>query len=120
MSIKLALTSKQILEKEFPGATPGYNSLLVDQFLDKILKDYRLMEENQLVETKEYDSMIQKINSLEEENQRLRLENERMNLRVKNIKNADNVTSENVNLLKRIDALERFIFDKGFDPNKIV
>ena len=44
MPLKLKLTSDVILNKEFQGSTPGYNPLQVDEYLDRIIKDYRVVE----------------------------------------------------------------------------
>ena len=57
MAIKLSLSSKQILNKEFRGQTPGYNPLEVDEFLDLILRDYKTIEENCLVGKKELSDL---------------------------------------------------------------
>ena len=119
MPVKLTLTSKQILDKEFQGATPGYNPLQVDQYLDKIIRDYMMIEGNYLMDKNEVDQMKNKMALPEQENQRLLIENERMKSKVSNIKSSDNVTKDNVDLLRRINALETFLFNEGYDINKI-
>ena len=65
MSIKLLLTSKEILEKQFRGAPRGYDPLEVDEFLDKVLADYHKVEENDLVGKKEIESLNTKDNSID-------------------------------------------------------
>ena len=42
--LKLKLTSKEILNKIFPPSDRGYNAFSVDEFLDKVLEDYRTVE----------------------------------------------------------------------------
>ena len=119
MPLKLKLTSEMILDKEFQGSTPGYNPLQVDEYIDRIIKDYKLVESNCLMLKKDVDDLYLQINQLTEENKNLRVQNLKYETRLSNIKEGDNVTSENVDLLKRINALEKFLYDKGYDPTKI-
>ena len=119
MTLKLKLTSQTLLDKVFQGSTPGYNPLQVDEFIDRIIKDYKTVESNCLMLQKDVDDLNAQINDLTEENKKLKVENLRYQSRLSNIKEGDMVTSENVELLKRINALEKFLFDKGFDPTKI-
>lgn len=119
MPVKLTLSSKQILDKQFQGATPGYNPLQVDQYLDKIIRDYMTIEGNYLLDASEVNTMKTKMAELEKENQRLIIENEKMKSKVMNIKSSDNVTKDNVDLLRRINLLETFLYNEGYDINKI-
>ena len=119
MTLKLKLTSQSIMDKAFQGSTPGYNPLQVDEYLDRIIKDYRIVETNCLMLQKDVDDLYLQINQLTEENKTLKVQNLKYETRLKNIKEGDNVTSENVELLKRINALEKFLYDKGYDPTKI-
>ena len=119
MSLKLKLTSDAILNKVFQGSTPGYNPLQVDEYLDRVIKDYKLVEANTLMLTKDVEDLKTQIDELTEENKTLKVQNLKYESRLSNIKEGDNVTSENVDLLKRINALEKFLYDKGFDPTKI-
>ena len=119
MGTKITLTSQAILQKRFQGATPGYNALEVDTFLDKIIKDYKIVEGNILISEDELTDLKNKNQELEDENQRLNLELIKSQSRLTNIKEGDVVNSDNVNLIKRINALEKFIYEKGFDPTKI-
>ena len=119
MPLKLKLTSQALLEKQFQGSTPGYNPLQVDEFIDRIIKDYRLVEANVLMLKKDVNDLNKQISDLSEANRKLEMDNIKYKSRLSNIKEGDNVTSENVELLKRINALEKFIYEKGFDPTKI-
>ena len=119
MALKLKLTSQTILDKEFQGSTPGYNPLQVDEFLDRIIKDYKVVESNCLMLSKDVDDLNNQIAELSEENKKLKVQNLKYESRLSNIKEGDSVTSENVELIKRINALEKFLYDKGFDPTKI-
>jgi len=119
MAIKLAMNSKVILDKVFPGAPRGYDPFLVDEFLDNILKDYRLIEDNVLMNKEEIDNLNLTIETLKKEKQELEIELGKYKERFKDIKTTDNVTVENMDLLKRINRLERFLFSKGYNPDNI-
>ena len=41
MAIKLKLNSKEILEMKFPNVPRGYDPLYVDEYLDKVIRDYK-------------------------------------------------------------------------------
>ena len=45
VSDKIQLTAKDILEKEFKTAMRGYKPEDVDKFLDLIIKDYEVMQQ---------------------------------------------------------------------------
>lgn len=119
MANKLFLSSEQILEKIFPGAPRGYNALAVDQYLDTIIKDYKVVEANVLISQKEIDTLNKKVKDLEKTNEELVIENAKLKQRFSNIKSDDVVTSDNMHLIKRINALETFLYKKGFDPKDI-
>lgn len=118
--IKLKLTSSQILDQVFPGKPRGYDPLVVDQYLDKIIQDYVTVESNVLMMKKEVDDLIAKIKDLEKEKLSLEIELGKYKSRFANIKETDNVTSDNIDLLKKINAYERFLYQHGFNPNDII
>ena len=97
---KQSLTAREILEKEFKIDARGYRPQEVDQFLDLIIKDYV-----------EFDALkkrlISEINSLENENSRLKAE-------VRNLKASLDIAGSkgvtNVDLLKRISDLEKVVY----------
>ena len=119
MPIKLNLTSEKILNKVFPSATRGYDSLVVDQFLDEILTDYQRVEKNVLITQEENHNLTETINELKQNNQALEIENARLKKRLEGIKDNDHVTRENIDILKRVYALEKFIYNSGTDPKTI-
>ncbi len=116
MPIKLVLSSKEILDHVFDPATPGYNALQVDEFLDRVIKDYITIESNMLIMSREYNDLKQRIEELEKQNRKLSVENEKYKGRLKNIKESDVVTSDNMDIIKRNRQLEEFIYKNGLVP----
>lgn len=119
MAIKLALSSKEILEKVFPGSPRGYDPFLVDEFLDKVLKDYLEVENNFLMKKEEIDALNQKVELLNKEKQKLEIELGKYKERFSNIKASDNVTTDNMDLIKKINKYETFIYKMGYNPHTI-
>lgn len=118
--IKLKLTSTQILDQVFPGKPRGYDPLVVDQYLDKIIQDYVTVENNVLMMKKEVDDYILKIKDLEKEKKNLEIELSKYKSRFAYIKESNNVTSDNLDLLKKIHAYEVFLYQHGFSPEDIL
>lgn len=117
--IKLKLSSNAILDKKFESTSKGYNPLEVDTFLDTIISDYMVVESNVLALKRDVDNLISKINDLEKQKRVLEVENGRYRTRFANIKESDNVTSDNIEYIKRINALEKFLWEKGYNPKDI-
>ena len=119
MAVKLTLSSKEILEKVFPGAPRGYDPLKVDEYLDAIIKDYIEIESNYLVTKEEYDALNAKVEALNKEKQKLEIELGKYKERFSNIKASDTVTSDNMDLIKKINKYETFIYKLGYNPHTI-
>lgn len=119
MAIKLNLSAQDILDMKFSVAPRGYDSLQVDEYLDKVLRDYRLIESNCLVEKKEIDKLTAQLKQVEEEKKALEIENAKYKKRFEDIKDNKNVTVENIDLIKRIGVLEKYIFKTGVNPKTI-
>ena len=119
MAIKLNLNSKEILEMKFPNVPRGYDPLYVDEYLDKVIRDYKLVEANCLVEASEVDSLKARIATLEKELNDLRIEYEKYASRLKDINENDNVTTSNIDYIKRINVLEKFLYQHGYIPSQI-
>lgn len=100
-SDKIALTMKDILEKEFKIDARGYRMQEVDQFLDIIIRDYN-----------EYNNMV---TALCEENEQLEQENFALKQEVRSLKSSIDTAKggekevTNVDLLRRISQLEKII-----------
>lgn len=100
----LNLTQDDILEKEFKIDARGYRLQEVDKYLDQIIKDY--------VE------FINIIKELKEENKELARENMDIKHQLRNLKaNIDIVKKSekeitNVDILRRLSQLEKYVYDK--------
>ena len=119
MAIKLTLNSKEILEKQFSNVPRGYDPLEVDEYLDKVLRDYKTVEANFLVERRDIENLRDKINRLEKENGDLKILVKSYEGRLKDIKDTDVVTIDNIDLVKKINRYEKFLYQHGYMPDDI-
>ena len=119
MAIKLILNSEKVLEKIFPSARNGYDPFEVDSFLDNVLSDYKTIEKNVLMEQSKVDSLNSKIQDLEAKIKSLEIENQKYKARFANIKESDNVTLDNIDLVKKINKYESFLYKLGYNPHTI-
>lgn len=120
MAIKLNLNSQEITNYKFRNVPRGYDALEVDRYLDQIIQDYLKVEKNNLVSGEELQKANDKIGELEQKIKNLELENQRLKTKVTAMTSKNpNVNSDNVKILKRIDALERYLYKKGINPNDI-
>lgn len=115
--MKLLLTSRDILNKEFTKNVKGYDPLEVDTFLDNVLKDYKVID-NVIV------NLNDKVNELKKQNQELT--NELELLKSQNVRKSkqtfvvnDYSRLDNLELLKKISAYENKLYELGVDPSKI-
>ena len=100
---RIILTPQDILEKEFKVDARGYRAQEVDKFLDMIIKDYT--EYNKMIK-----SLNREINTLTEENNRLRSELRKLK-ELESVAESDSRRSvNNVDLLKRISQLEKIVY----------
>ncbi len=119
MASKFRFTYDDVLNKQFKGVTNGYDPLEVDTFLDEVLKDYALIETSVVLSVKDYQNLNNQIKELNSKNENLEIELSKAKTRLHGIKETDVVSKDNIDILKRINALEKFLFEHGFDPNKI-
>ena len=119
MAIKLVLTAEQIGNKIFKGVPRGYDPYEVDKFLDQIILDYERVEGNYLATTTEIEGLKKRITQLEKEKADMEIELGKFKAKYSKIKPTDNVTDDNINLIKRINTLETFLWQNGFNPNSI-
>jgi len=105
--IKIGLSPKDILNKEFKYDTKGYRPQEVDQFLDFIISDY--------------NEFIRFIKRLEKENQALINENNQLKNEIRKLQrdfedsfeDTGKFSSNNVDLLKRLSNLEKIVYGKN-------
>lgn len=90
----IQLTSKEILEKDFRTSMRGYNQAEVDEFLDKIIKDY--------------NNFNQYIQRLEEEVQQLKKTKNHIQSR----QSVQPNHQANYDILKRLSNLEKEVFGR--------
>jgi DivIVA domain-containing protein len=117
--ISLHLDSKQILEKHFLAASPGYNALHVDEFLDVIIRDYQAVESNCLYQKKYVDELQNEIMTLKKTVEQLEIENKSLKTKISGIGDISKANSTNIEMLKRINALEKTLWKLGVNPTNI-
>lgn len=106
MNDKIVLSPEEIYEKEFKIDARGYRPQEVDNFLDIIIKDYA-----------EFKRIVR---GYEKEYQRLSSENANLKAQLRQLQNEletkesdeDNGAVSNVDLLRRISQLEKFVYGK--------
>ena len=101
---RIALSSSEILEKEFKIDARGYRLQEVDKFLDIVIHDYN-----------EYNSIIKELaiqnNELAEENEKLKTEIRNLKSNLDALKYAEKEVT-NVDLIRRVSQLEKIILGK--------
>ena len=103
---RVALTSQDILEKDFKIDTRGYRPQEVDRFLDMIIKDY--------------DEMTSIIRELESDKKELLDENMHLKKEIRNLRTKLDVIEEsdsgvsgtNADILRRLSNLEKIVHGK--------
>lgn len=115
----LNFTAKTLLEKTFTKNVKGYDPLEVDGTLDKVIEDYRHYEKFS-AEARPYIIRLESdVTKLKNAVQERDVEIARLKNRLSGIKDDPQVSRGNINLLKRIDALEKALYRKGVNPNSI-
>lgn len=106
MNDKIVLSPEEIYEKEFKIDARGYRPQEVDNFLDIIIKDYA--EFKRIV--RGYEKEYQRLSS-ENANLKVQLRQLQTELETKE-SDEDNGAVSNVDLLRRISQLEKFVYGK--------
>ena len=120
MAIKLNLTSSDILNKQFKFVASGYDPLKVDEFLDRIILDYEKIEKNVLLSQQEIDRLIKQNEQLKKENETLAIDNARYEKLKNSIGDNKNLLNkDNIDLIARINALEKYLYNHGVNPMNI-
>ena len=101
---RIALSSREILEKEFKIDARGYRLQEVDKFLDVVIHDYN-----------EFNNIIKELaihnNKLLEENEFLKNEIRDLKSSVEVLKYKDKEVT-NMDLIRRVSQLEKIILGK--------
>lgn len=119
MELKLNLDRDKIVDKEFKGKKAGYDALEVDKFLDLIVQDY-LQFENYIKELNEKISYTESLLSvLKKKNNKLEMDNEILQAKMESIKDNDQVSLGNLDLLKKISKLEQKCYEAGISIEDI-
>ena len=119
MAIKLVLSSEQISDKVFKGVPRGYDPYDVDKFLDQVMADYERVESNYLMSKSEIDQLNKQIETLKKEKEEVEIAFNKFKLKYDKVKPTDNVTEENIDLIKKINKLETLLWQNGINPNSI-
>lgn len=119
MNKNITFNSNNLLELKFTKNVKGYDAYQVDTTLDKVINDYRYYE-NFYIKAKEYIAQLESdIKKMRDELRKKDVEIAKYEKRFEGIKSQTNVTSENIDLLKRINQLEKALYARGLDPSKI-
>ena len=101
---RISLTPQDIYDKDFKVDTRGYRLQEVDKYLDQIIKDYI-----------EFINIIRELKSENKEllNENLDLKHElnKLKANIDIVKNSEKEIT-NVDILRRLSQLEKYIYDK--------
>lgn len=115
----ISLNPNEILTKVFTPNVKGYDPDQVDSFLDQVAKDYVAFETYYNDCRKYIVDLETQLRRVREQMSQLEVENARFKKRLEGIKDSDEVNSSNIDLLQRINRLEKELFRLGVDPRKI-
>ena len=118
MAKELNFNSKSLQKKKFKTAEMGYDPLEVDEVLDQIIEDYRLIESNSSVDV---PKLLSQLAELKKENAKLSEELNKAQGKIKYLpKDSKDIHIDNYELLLRIGRLEAIIKEKlNMNPDDI-
>lgn len=102
---KLNLSPEEILNKEFNIDFKGYSPSEVDSFLDKILEDYQIMEDN-------IQQLLDAVSTLQDQVRELTAKNVELEGRKMAFDLSNTTSYSSVDILKRISRLEEQFYNK--------
>lgn len=102
---KLNLSPEEILNKEFNIDFKGYSPSEVDGFLDKILEDYQIMEDN-------IQQLLDAVSTLQDQVRELTAKNVELEGRKMAFDLSNTTSYSSVDILKRISRLEEQFYNK--------
>ena len=101
----LNLTPEQILNNEFSIEFKGYSPTEVDAFLDKVLEDYQISEDN-------IQELLDLVASLQDEIKKLNSRIIELEGKQKAFDLSNTTSYSSVDILKRISRLEDEVYNK--------
>jgi len=119
MPIKLQLDANKIFIKEFNGTKPGYDAEAVDTFLDIVIGDYNTMEAYITDNEQKIKDLSDQVKGLTDANAHLTATNASLATKFQGINTNQDADLNNLELLKRIAALEKALSKAGINPNTI-
>ena len=102
---KLNLTPEEILNKEFNVDFKGYSPAEVDSFLDRVLEDYQIMEEN-------IQQLLDAVATLQNQVKDLTAKNIELEGRKMAFDLSNTTSYSSVDVLKRLSRLEELVYKK--------
>lgn len=102
---KLNLTPEEILNKVFKVDFKGYAPAEVDAFLDSILEDYQIMEDN-------IQQLLDTVATLQAQVKELTAKNVELEGRKMAFDLSNTTSYSSVDILKRISRLEEQVYNK--------
>ena len=102
---KLNLTPEEILNKEFNVDFKGYSPAEVDSFLDSVLEDYQIMEEN-------IQQLLDAVATLQNQVKDLTAKNIELERRKMAFDLSNTTSYSSVDVLKRLSRLEELVYKK--------
>jgi len=119
MPDKYYFISSNIEDIKFKPNVAGYDADQVDETLDKIIADYKTFE-NFYSQAEEYIRKLEeKVKKQKEELGEKEIELAKLKNRLEGLKNTTHLNDSNIDMLRRIDILEKALYKKGIDPTKL-
>ena len=119
MKIQTKLSPSKIVDKEFSPKKHGYDALEVDKFLDEVVDDYILMQQHIAKLEKDYEDIVKTAKLYKNRLDQAEVQNEVMKEKLGDISNNKDASLSNIDLLKKISALEQALYKLGVDPSTI-
>lgn len=102
MDKRYKLNVQEILDKEFHTDIKGYNAYQVDSFLDDVIYDYQLYDET-------IQHLGESLRKFEEENKALKQQVKELENALEGKEALANKPIDNIDILKRLSALEKTV-----------
>ena len=118
MANKLNYDSKSLLNIKFSPDQKGYDSLEVDQTLDKIIQDYQTLNASIDELSDKFEKQKAKTDELKAEVDRLTFELASLQKKFDALKKVSNINDDNYTLVNKVAAYERVLHRKGINLKK--